>query len=256
MANAYRSTEEAAIEFKEKALLRHGRLYDYSKAVYINNRSNIIIICPTHGEFTQRAAHHLAGHGCRKCSTEKASIEKSLTTEEYLKRCQSVPEIGNYDLSQVVYKNSTTKIKVICKEHGEFNVLPDSLLKGHKCRKCIKYHEFNKFSRTGFDSFCKAMKRIPTFYLVELSSDDERFLKIGITSQTTKRRFQVAGKALSNLYQLKILKEITTDPITVFNLEKILIKKYSPHKYTPKFEFSGMHECICIDQLNNLINEL
>lgn len=43
--------------------------YDYSKVIYKNNKSNIIIICKEHGDFKQIAKEHLSGRGCVKCSS-------------------------------------------------------------------------------------------------------------------------------------------------------------------------------------------
>lgn len=53
--------------FIEKARGIHGDKYDYSKVRYINNSTNVCIICPTHGEFWQTPAKHLSGSGCPKC---------------------------------------------------------------------------------------------------------------------------------------------------------------------------------------------
>jgi hypothetical protein len=39
--------------FIEKAIRIHGDKYDYTKAVYVNSNSKIIIICKKHGEFEQ-----------------------------------------------------------------------------------------------------------------------------------------------------------------------------------------------------------
>lgn len=55
-------------QFIEKAIETHGIKYDYSKAKYINSQTNVTIICPEHGEFSQRANHHLSGSGCSECN--------------------------------------------------------------------------------------------------------------------------------------------------------------------------------------------
>ena len=44
-----RTTEE----FIELARQVHGDKYDYSKTVYVNKRSKVIITCPIHGDFEQ-----------------------------------------------------------------------------------------------------------------------------------------------------------------------------------------------------------
>ena len=57
--------------FIKKAKEIHGNKYDYSKTVYRTRREDVLIICPEHGEFWQKAGTHLSGHGCPKCKTSK-----------------------------------------------------------------------------------------------------------------------------------------------------------------------------------------
>ena len=45
----------------------HGDKYDYSKTVYQDMHSKVLIVCPQHGEFYQRAQSHLLGSGCPMC---------------------------------------------------------------------------------------------------------------------------------------------------------------------------------------------
>jgi hypothetical protein len=45
----------------------HKNKYNYSKVNYVTSNQKIIVICPVHGEFHQKASHHLNGHGCSKC---------------------------------------------------------------------------------------------------------------------------------------------------------------------------------------------
>lgn len=54
--------------FISKAKAVHGDKYDYSKSVYVGANKPIIIICPEHGEFQQKAScHYNLKHGCPKC---------------------------------------------------------------------------------------------------------------------------------------------------------------------------------------------
>lgn len=43
---------------------------------------------------------------------------------------------GKYNYSEVEYKNSSTKIKIICSEHGEFWMTPNNHISGRGCKKC------------------------------------------------------------------------------------------------------------------------
>jgi very-short-patch-repair endonuclease len=62
-------------------------------------------------------------------------MPKRKTTAEFIKEAKAIH--GNkYDYSQVEYKNSQTKVKIICPEHGEFEQSPNSHLQGAGCPKC------------------------------------------------------------------------------------------------------------------------
>lgn len=54
-------------EWVRKAKDVHGDKYDYSQTVYVNQRTNVKIICPIHGLFEQKADSHIRGCGCRFC---------------------------------------------------------------------------------------------------------------------------------------------------------------------------------------------
>lgn len=54
-------------EWIARAKSVHGDKYDYSRTVYVNQRTDVEIICPIHGVFTQKADSHIRGCGCRAC---------------------------------------------------------------------------------------------------------------------------------------------------------------------------------------------
>jgi hypothetical protein len=56
-------------QFIERAKEKHGDKFNYSKVIYINSQTRVIIICNTCGcEFTQVPNSHLQGYGCDKCA--------------------------------------------------------------------------------------------------------------------------------------------------------------------------------------------
>lgn len=65
MQRGVRLTTES---FIDKAKLVHGEKYHYDTVVFSKTKEKVLIVCPKHGEFSQRADVHLAGHGCPKCS--------------------------------------------------------------------------------------------------------------------------------------------------------------------------------------------
>ena len=78
-------------EFIKKAREIHGNKYDYSKTEYINNHTEVCVICPEHGKFWQKPMKHLSGQGCLKCSESNLEREIRVTLEEndinYIQQC-------------------------------------------------------------------------------------------------------------------------------------------------------------------------
>lgn len=123
-------------EFIRRAKERWGDRFDYSKAVYTKANEKVTIICKIHGEFSQRAIGHTNGRGCKKCGVEKRSKERRSTTEEFVEK--ALKKHGNlYDYSKVNYLNNSTKVEIICKEHGAFLQTPAHHLSGTRCPKCF-----------------------------------------------------------------------------------------------------------------------
>ena len=118
-------------EFIDLCNQKHNSYYYYSKTSYTKKDNKIVIICPIHGEFEQRANDHLRGSGCKKCSFKNLN-KKNVDT--YIKQFEEIH--GNkYDYSLVEYFNNKTPIKIICPIHGEFEQLPKTHLKSG-CNKC------------------------------------------------------------------------------------------------------------------------
>lgn len=130
-AGKYRINQE---EFIVEARKIHGDKYDYSKVEYKNKTTKVCIICPIHGEFWQTPKCHLKGENCPKCTNNVSSgdffIEKAKEKHKNEKN-ESI-----YDYSKVNYKNSLTKVCIICPVHGEFWQSPGRHLMGDGCPRC------------------------------------------------------------------------------------------------------------------------
>lgn len=61
-------------DFIERSKIIHNYIYNYDKVVYVNNTTKVIIVCPIHDEFFQKASYHLSGRGCQKCSSSKGEL--------------------------------------------------------------------------------------------------------------------------------------------------------------------------------------
>lgn len=115
-------------EFVEKAKRVHGEKYDYSQTVYLGDCNKVTVNCLEHGVFFQSPSNHLAGHGCRKCSGIRDTVQ-------FISKAQQ--KHGNrYDYSQTEFIGSGKKVKIICREHGVFEQLPNDHINGHGCKVC------------------------------------------------------------------------------------------------------------------------
>ncbi len=119
-------------EFIKRAKEKHGDWYDYSKVDYVNAKTDVIIICPKHGEFLQLPYHHLIGYGCPVCAG------KNRNTEMFIEEAQKVH--GNkYDHSKVNYDVPFMKVCINCLEHGEIWQTPGAHIHNKSgCSECVR----------------------------------------------------------------------------------------------------------------------
>jgi hypothetical protein len=75
--NLRKSIEQFIKESNEK----HNNIYDYSKVVYINSRTKVVINCPIHGDFNQLPLHHINGTGCPSCAFKSEGTSRELCQE-------------------------------------------------------------------------------------------------------------------------------------------------------------------------------
>lgn len=133
-------------EFIKKAKNIHGNKYNYDLVKYVRAIDKVIITCDKHGEFLQTPHSHLANHGCPKCAVENTSNLQRCTLEQFISKSKTVH--GDlYDYSLVEYVNNSTKVKIICDEHGIFEQTPNVHF-GNKagCPTCgISKNSQNKF---------------------------------------------------------------------------------------------------------------
>lgn len=116
-------------DFVKKANNFHNGKYDYSLVEYKSNGDKVKIICNLHGIFEQTPSNHYK-QGCPNCCKNI-----KITNEIFIHRSKTIHE-DKYDYSLVKYVNITTPVKIICKEHGEFEQTPREHFSGCGCYKC------------------------------------------------------------------------------------------------------------------------
>jgi hypothetical protein len=125
-------------EFISEAYEINGNKFDYSRVEYKHGKQKVEILCEKGHLFHQTPNSHLKKHGCPICTKKKR-----LTSEEFVYKSKLIHG-DKYDYSLVVYKNANTKVKINCKEHGEFEQIPNSHIRGKGCKNCTSWKEENK----------------------------------------------------------------------------------------------------------------
>lgn len=119
-------------KFIEEAKAKYGDKYDYSLVEYINNKTPIKVICSKRGILEVIPNRFLSEDIYENQGRKKTkSTDKEMFLEEVYK---IYGDKNDYTNTEVV--NSTAKINVVCKEHGEFSVLMHNHFNGQGCPKC------------------------------------------------------------------------------------------------------------------------
>lgn len=139
-------------EFIKESKKINGNKYDYSKTVYINAKTKVIITCPKHGDFLQNPNLHISQKcGCPKCSYGE---NRGITSQEFSNKVNSIFN-GKIIVKPENFINWNKQVTATCILHGDFKTYPEHLLKGFACKKCR-----NDLLRKSAEQFIKEAKEI------------------------------------------------------------------------------------------------
>jgi hypothetical protein len=121
-------------EFIKKAMSLHGDKYNYSKTIYKNAVTKLVVSCNLHGDFIALPYEFLRttrkAIGCPECNPFKRK-----STKQFIEKAMVIH--GNkYDYSQAEYISSEKSINIICKIHGLFYQRASTHLSGFGCSQC------------------------------------------------------------------------------------------------------------------------
>lgn len=124
-------------DFVTLAIEVHGAVYNYSKSIYETSAIKLEVICRLHGSFWVSPRHHIHDKtGCVKCGVSASASLRSWGVEGFLQRAANKHGI-RYDYARVIYNNNMSRLKIICRDHGEFTQVASVHIKGHEgCRAC------------------------------------------------------------------------------------------------------------------------
>lgn len=152
------------VEVLQRFHERWGNRYDYSKVVYVNKRTPIIVSCEEHGDFNILPLEHANGCGCRKCGN-KSQAQKLLKPKKdkkwLLERLYENYGNDKFDFSAIedssfVYKGVKTRLPVVCKVCGTpSDAIASQRLKGSECNTC----RLKKFSKVNLGKAKPARER-------------------------------------------------------------------------------------------------
>ena len=214
-------------KFIERSNIIHNNIYNYENSKYIDSYTKVEILCNNCNlSFWQKPQNHLNGQKCPNCfgthrKTTDKFVEDSIKTHN-----------NRYDYSNVVYKNNSTKVKIICNSCKiEFYQIPIDHINGTGCPSCCG----------GFNPNMPAI-----LYYIKIEKENNIFYKIGITNRTVSKRFSGEMKYITIIKTTNYNKGIEA-----YNDEKILLEKYREYKYcgVPVIK-SGNTELFTKDVLN------
>ena len=145
MGNSWKSTgkiDEIYRQILEFCLLRKYKLVTKKEDI-INDKSEVVYICPIHGECKTRAGSILKGSGCYWCGRTSAAKKRAATTLKerqdslYLKALSACREKG-YELisKKEDILNNETYVTYKCPVHGLQKMRIHNLVSGRNCPKC------------------------------------------------------------------------------------------------------------------------
>ncbi|EOQ73476.1 hypothetical protein [Acinetobacter lactucae] len=241
-----RITQEQFIEHCDQL---HEGFYDYSQTDYTGIKNDLIIICPIHGQFTQTAEVHYLGKGCRKCSTQRNSEKRKRSSADILEGFKKVHG-DEYSYEFAKLDGSSKKIAIFCYTHGVFLQTPTKHLSGQKCPKCsigspyrrsLYVHQCDKYS--GGKS---------NLYVVEMSFNDEKFWKVGITNTDVKTRYHGNCKPIYHIEEKHFIKG---EAGFIWDLEKKIHRMLKEFHVEPVYPFGGS-KTECFSTLTKEVQEI
>lgn len=147
-----------------------------------------------------------------------------------------------YDYSQITeYKNSTTKLPIVCREHGVFLQTADGHInQKHGCPKCNKQGGKGGYTHSYFENN-PADKEIPgVLYAVQITNSKEKFVKIGITAKTVTHRF---NRTEYKNMRVEVIHERSMTLYEAFCAEQRFIEMFQSYRFYSNTPFSGYTEC-------------
>lgn len=154
--NQIEKAKKGIEEFTNELFKVYGYEYDFSKIDYVNTKTEIEVLCKTHGSFMRKPCDLLNGVACKKCKLDKSKYNnKELFIKESTKLFGDIT-----DYSLVNEMGARNKVTLICTKHKcEFTLTVSSRLAGQKCPKCSA-ENYSKIRTKTTEEFVSKAKEV------------------------------------------------------------------------------------------------
>lgn len=145
-------------DLKRDSIDLFGDIFEFFDNTYVNKDTQLKIKCSNGHEYLRSPRYHLKTGTCPICS--KGLNKRRLPLDEFIRRSKLIHSEDVYDYSLVEYVDNKTKVKIICKEHGIFEMSPYThTYKKQKCQKCSR-NEQSIIKRTNMDEFMRKSNNV------------------------------------------------------------------------------------------------
>jgi len=249
-------------QFLEKAYNKYGNKFEYDLTNYNGLTKNKIgIICSIHGRFEQVPHTFLLNNcqtGCKKCGEQKKNLSKTKSYDELIHDFKRVHgEKYTYPKeNKKSFVNRKSRVKIICKEHGEFHKSAQKHLSGQGCFDCKIQDLIKKNILVGGYSdelFAnKPSLKSKIAYLYYISINEGRLYKIGISTKLENRMRGIKSKAGSFIKRMDLLWSVEGTLYECFLKERQILEKNKDKRVFLKWSTELFSENILPLKLDNL----
>lgn len=218
---------------------------DFSISEFKGVREKFKFNCKIHGECICTISQFLdRGVRCNKCKKlEVRDRFSKIHGEKFLTRVKE--KFPQFDYSLVKYKNTMSKVKVICPHHGLFEVTPNELLGAtFGCHSCsLQVTQFK------MDDYIKICPKGSNVYILHLKFEGKEFVKVGISKNVSKRLKQLRNQSVELIYGTSYN---FSDAGVAWCVEKDVHNAFKDKKVSFNGKFDGYTECFDINLLKDI----
>jgi len=228
------SKRKSKEQFLEKIYVKYGNKFTFDLSNWSGITGNkILVTCPIHGEFEQIPRNLLLSAcktGCKQCGLESRNNSKTKDFQNFINKANIIHSNKYEYIEEEEYKNRKSKVKIICKKHGEFTKSAQKHISGQACFQC-KIEELVKnnilvggYSEDLFKN--KSELKNKKAYLYYISINNGKLYKIGISTCLQTRMRGIKCKAKDFIKNMDLIWTIEDTLYNCFKKEQEILEKY------------------------------